>query len=315
MTNFSPVIVSWIDWLSSTDAPRRLSAPTLSAYKRHLTSFATWLNDSLQISLSHETTTAYRMEAYLSYLRDELQRRPATQAQAIAALSSFGLWLVETKQLGINPARRLKAQPEQASPPKSLDAVVVKRMLDAAHHTGDLRDALIIELLAFSGMRASEVAGLQIEQLERGQRSTWIRIEGKGRKIRRIPLPKRVSIVIDSYLAQRSAKEGARPSTGPLIVGIRGPITRLTINTTVARLAERAAISPEQRAAITPHAFRHTVATQVVRQHDIVIAADLLGHASLNTTRRYAKATENELEEAIENLYVAVKQLTKTTKE
>ncbi len=299
----SPVIAAWLTWLDSTDAPRRLSTTTLSAYQRHLAAFALWLAETLDVTLTAETATAYRMEAYLTYLRDDLQRRPATQAQAIAALSAFGLWLVETKQLSANPARRLVAQPEQAGPPKSLEPVVVKRMLDASHHTGDLRDALIIELLAFSGMRASEVAGIQIDQLERGQRSTWIRIEGKRRKIRRIPLPKRVGLVIDTYLDQRSSKEGSRPTTGPLIVGIRGAITRLTINTTVARVAERAAISPEQRAMITPHAFRHTVATQVVRQRDIVTAADLLGHASLNTTRRYAKATEYEMEAAVEALY------------
>jgi site-specific recombinase XerD len=301
----SPVIAAWIDWLSSTDAPRRVSTATLAAYQRHLSAFATWLAETLQIALTPQTASAYRMEAYLSHLRDELQRRPATQAQAIAALASFGLWLVETQQAGANPARRLAAQPEQASPPKALDPSVVKRMLDAAHHTGDLRDALIIELLAFSGMRASEVAGIQIEQLEHGQRSTWVRIEGKGGKIRRIPLPKRVSLVIDAYLDQRSAREDAPPRSGPLIVGIRGPITRLTINTTVAQVAERATISPEQRAAITPHAFRHTVATQVVRQRDLVTAADLLGHASLNTTRRYAKATAHELEDAVEALYTS----------
>jgi len=303
MSTQSPIIAAWLTWLDSTDAPRRVSTTTLSVYQRHLAAFALWLAETLTVTLLPETATAYRMEAYGAYLRDELQRRPATQAQAIAALSSFGLWLVETKQLGSNPARRLAAQPEQMGPPKSLTPTVVKRMLDAAHHTGDLRDALIVELLAFSGMRASEVAGIQIDHLERGERSTWIRIDGKGRKIRRIPLPKRVGLVIDSYLDHRSAKDGSRPSTGSLIVGIRGAITRLTINTTVARVAERAALSPEQRAGITPHAFRHTVATQIVRQRDIVTAADLLGHASLNTTRRYAKATAQELEDAVEMLY------------
>ncbi len=82
-----------------------------------------------------------------------------------------------------------------------------------------------------------------------------------------------------------------------------GVALSLTINTTVDRVAARASITPEQRAAVTPHAFRHTVATQVVRHRDIVTAADLLGHSSLNTTRRYAKATAQELEDAVESLY------------
>jgi site-specific recombinase XerD len=277
----------------------------VSAYLRHLQSFAGWFADALGMEFGAKVVTAYRMESYLEYLRTELQRKPSTQAQAIAALTAFGNWLVQTGQALENPARRLSAQPEQLGPPKSLNPTIVKRLLDAAHHTDDVRDALIIELLAFSGMRASEVAGIQLEQLERGERTTWIRLEGKGGKIRRVPLPKRVGLVISAYLEQRLLREGVRPTLGPLLVGIRGAITRLTINTTVARVAERASLSPEQRAMITPHAFRHTVATQVVRQRDLVTAADLLGHASLNTTRRYAKATAQELEDAVEMLYRA----------
>jgi site-specific recombinase XerD len=296
-------ITQWIRWLTSTDAPRRLSVNTIDAYQRHIVAFANWLSETLEVELLPESATAYRMEAYLDFLREELHRKPSTQAQAIAALTSFGEWLCITGKAAVNPTHRLSAPPEQPGPPRCLAPSVIKRLLDAAHHTGDVRDALIIEILAFSGMRASEVAGIKIEQLERGERTTWIRLSGKGGKMRRVPLPKRVGLIIDSYLEARATREGARPVRGPLLVGIRGGITRLTINTTVTRVAQQASISPEQRAAVTPHAFRHTVATQVVRQRDIVTAADLLGHSSLNTTRRYAKATARELEDAVESLY------------
>jgi integrase len=58
-----------------------------------------------------------------------------------------------------------------------------------------------------------------------------------------------------------------------------------------------------QRAQVTPHAFRHTVATALVRQRDIVTAADILGHTNINTTRRYAKAAAHELEDAIQAIH------------
>ena len=71
---------------------------------------------------------------------------------------------------------------EHPGPPKALSPTVVTRLLDGAHHTGELRDAVVLEILAFSGMRASEVAAIQLEDLEVGLRTTWVQIVGKGQK-------------------------------------------------------------------------------------------------------------------------------------
>ena len=86
MTAQSPVIAAWLDWLTSTDAPRRLSTTTLSAYQRHLLAFIRWLAQTLDVTLTPETATAYRMEAYVAYLRDELQRRMLRTIPVISAM-------------------------------------------------------------------------------------------------------------------------------------------------------------------------------------------------------------------------------------
>lgn len=281
---------------------RRLTVETMREYQRQVEAFARWLDTALGIPCTPQTVTSYRMEAYLAYLQHDLKRAPATQMKAIAALKALSRWLVETNQRPDDAARRLQAQPEQQSPPKALSATIVRRVLDAAHHTGALRDAVIVEVLAKSGLRASEAAGIQIEHLERGARTMWIRVVGKGQKRRRVPLPKSVGQLIEDYLALRMAREGQRPVAGPLLVGQRGGITRTTINTVVAKVADHAKLTPAQRALVTPHAFRHTVATTLVRQRDLVTVADLLGHTSVNTTRRYAKASATELEAAVELL-------------
>jgi integrase len=70
----------------------------------------------------------------------------------------------------------------------------------------------------------------------------------------------------------------------------------------VAEVAHRAALTPTERALVTPHAFRHTVATVLARNHHLVVAADVLSHASLTTTRCYVKATAVELETAVDQL-------------
>jgi integrase/recombinase XerD len=303
------MLEQWSAWLA-TDAPRRLSPTTIRDYQRQLERFVTWLATTLGQSAAPEQMTLYRMERYLSELEGQVrrhQRKPASYNKAVAALLSFGAWLVASEQTRENPARRLRTVPEPPGPVRSLERTTIVRMLDAAHHTGDLRDALVVEILAHTGLRAHEVAAIQLADLEQGQRTTWIRVQGKGGKVRRVPVPKAVGSLIQEYLVQRASKEMRRPMNGPLLVGQRGEVTRTTINRIVDKVARRAQLSQGERERITPHAFRHTVATRVVRQRDLVTAADLLGHSSLSTTRRYVKATMAELEAAVETLYDVTK--------
>lgn len=296
------MIDTFVAWLSSADGRHPLTNTTIRDYERHLTHVRMWLTDTLGLAWGADVISEHRMAAYLQYLQGPLKRAPATQHKAVAVLRVFGAWLVETNQRSANPARGLRAQPEQLSPPKALTPRVIQRVVDAAYHTGDLRDAVVIEVLASSGMRASEVARIQLEHLERGERTMWVQITGKGAKVRRIPLPKHVGLLIDQYLAARSTHAGEGTRTGPLLLGQRGGLTRTTINDIVAKVANQAALTPAQRQQITPHAFRHTVATALVRRRDLVTAADILGHTNINTTRRYAKASATELESAINDL-------------
>lgn len=300
------MIDAFIAWLRSAEGRRPLTTTTLRDYERHLTRFQTWLTDALGLLWRADVISEHRMAAYLLHLQGPLKRAPATQHKAVAVLRVFGAWLVETNQCAVNPARGLRAQPEQISPPKALAPQVIQRVIDAAYHTGDLRDAVVIELLASSGMRANEVASIQLEQLERGERTMWIRITGKGAKVRRLPLPKHVGLLIDQYLAARSAWPGARPCTGPLLLGQRGGLTRTTINDIVAKVVNRATLTSAQRQQVTPHAFRHTVATALVRRRDLVVA-DILGHTNINTTRRYAKASAVEMEAAINEVVTGLR--------
>ncbi len=140
-------------------------------------------------------------------------------------------------------------------------------------------------------------------------RPVFIRIVGKGgRRLgedRRVPVPKHVDALLQAYLDHRTQQEPQRPAHGPLLVGERGGITRTTINRIVPKVAVRARLTDTDRRQVTPRAFRHTVATGLVRTRDLVTAVDLLRHSSLTTTRRYARASMQELAAAVETLYDA----------
>jgi len=140
----------WTQWLA-TDAPRWLAPATIQEYQRQVVAFARWMETILDVSFAPESITFYRMEQYVATLKSQVggkARKPATVNNAVAALSSLGAWLVATGTCADMPARHLRSRGEQIGPPKALSPNVVTRLLDAAHHTGDLRDAMVIEILA-----------------------------------------------------------------------------------------------------------------------------------------------------------------------
>ena len=202
----SDIVSTWEAWLKSSDAPRRVTQATINIYLHHLKAFREWLRTTLDVDLSPEAVTAYRLESYVTYVQHQLQRAPATQTVIVAALRLFATWLQQVGYCVDHPARRLRAQAEQPAVPRALDERIVRRILDAAHQPGvPLRDTLIIELLAVSGMRSSEIAQIRVEDIHQGKRTTWLKVHGKGNKIRQIALPKRVGTVIEDYLAESKA--------------------------------------------------------------------------------------------------------------
>lgn len=298
------LIYEWGQWLADA-SPRRVTATTIADYQQHMRAFAQWMATELDQPFTPDAITPYRMERYAMAMETSIhrhQRRHATYNKLVTICRLFGTWLVEQGYSTTNPARRLRLLPEQPTPVRTLSPHVIRRMRDAAHHTGDLRDAVVIELLATTGMRAHEVARLRLDDLTIHAQRVWVQIVGKGAKYRRLPLSRSVVRLIDDYRHQRATREGTLPMTGPLLVGERGGITRTTINRTVTEVAQRARLSDGERHHVTPHAFRHTVATRLARTHQLVVAADVLGHQSLATTRRYVKATADEVAQAMDAL-------------
>jgi site-specific recombinase XerD len=150
--------------------------------------------------------------------------------------------------------------------------------------------------LAATGLRASEVAGLTVGDVELNERSCWATVRGKGRKQRRVPVHARARRALGEYLEERDEPAGDEP----LFLSQKGgAIAPYAVWYTVKKYAALAEVE-----GVTPHTFRHTVATQLVRdpEVDLVTAATFLGHSRLDTTARYSQPSAEDLEKAAKKL-------------
>jgi integrase/recombinase XerC len=238
--------------------------------------------------------------------RDHLEQKamPATVNRKLAALSTFFRWAIEARLVASDPTANINGVEQQAVAPKALTEAAMNRILRKAKESGNLRDYALLELLAATGLRASEAAGLTVGDLALGERSGWVTVRiGKGRRRRKVPVHLRARKALMAYLeGEKLAEPEVRESSPgePLFRSRAGkPLTSYALWYTVKKYARLAAVD-----GVTPHTFRHSVATRLVRdpETDIVTAATFLGHSRLDTTARYSQPSEEDLTRAAERV-------------
>jgi len=220
---------------------------------------------------------------------------PASQARILATVRGFFRWLWETRRLASNPASGLR-NPKQA---KRLPAFLTEGesqallSLPPAVDFPSARLACLLELLYASGLRVSELVGLDLQDILAGQRT--LRVLGKGRKERLVPYHSQAAGALEAYLAFRSAflvGKGLEPSPAVFLNQRGGRLTPTSVRSLLRAALEAAAV----RSRISPHALRHSFATHLLnRGMDLRAIQELLGHASLSTTQRYTHLGLEEL--------------------
>ena len=232
---------------------------------------------------------------------------PASQARILSTVRTFFKWLWETRRIARSPASGLR-NPKQ---PKRLPAFLTEGESQAllelppAVDFPSARLACLLELLYASGLRVSELVGLDLQDILGDQRT--LRVLGKGRKERLVPYHERAAEALAAYLAFRSAFLAAKglPQGPALFLNQRGG--RLT-PTTVRALLRRALEAAAVRARVSPHALRHSFATHLLnRGMDLRAIQELLGHASLSTTQRYTHLGLDELARTYEKAHPRAK--------
>jgi integrase/recombinase XerC len=221
-------------------------------------------------------------------------------ARKLSAVRGFCRFLVATGRLAADPTLGVATPKTRKKLPAHLSLDEVDRLL--ATPPGDafagVRDRAILEVLYSSGVRVSELTGLDWTDVD--AEAETVRVLGKGRKERIVPVGRPALRALDAY--RRACRERGWPtSSGPVFRNARGG--RLT-SRSVARLMERWVAASGTTAKATPHALRHTFATHLLGGGaDLRAIQELLGHASLSTTQRYTHVDLRRLMDAYDRAH------------
>jgi integrase/recombinase XerC len=299
------------DFLQYARIERGLSAHTVAAYRRDLGEFIAFLKGYLAASeWSWKTVDRTAIRAYLGSLQKRgLQR--TTIARKLSATRAFFRFLHRTDRITHNPARLVRAPKRSRKLPAYLsqvqaDDLFVLLRAQAEQESGflSLRNRALMELLYSAGLRLAEVEALDLQGVD--LRSRQVRVLGKGRKERIVPFGGPAAKAIEAYLPERrrlmeSRREDAertgsrqRPRLdAPLFVSRHGRrLSRRQIQRTVGRTLEKVAAGE----GLSVHALRHSFATHLMDNGaDLLAVKELLGHASLSTTRIYTHTSTEKL--------------------
>ena len=285
---------------------RNLSAHTVRAYAGDLTQFLAFLErylDRPAERIAPGEIDQYAVRAFMGELYDRGHAR-ASSARRLAAIRSFGRYLRREQHIDKNPGALVATPKQERKVPARLDMREVERLLAGPDATTPLgrRDRAILELFYASGLRLSELGGLDLEDVNLSSR--LVRVLGKGGKERIVPFNRSAAAALRAYLGDRetmvpgapapvAAHGRRRPPAEPLFVNYRGG--RLSTRS-VDRLVRRYVAATSRRYGISPHALRHSFATHLLeRGADLRTIQELLGHARLSTTQRYTHVTAAQL--------------------
>jgi integrase/recombinase XerC len=283
----------------SRSGPRRCPS-TRRTYASKVRQYLAWLADADADAdtdgdaLRARDARDWAVRDYRIHLQTVLKRKPATVNNALAAVDDLYI----RRSLGSASAARAEL-PRTA--PKALSTRAAVRFLREVQKCPWPRDRAIALVPFYAGTRIAEIVGLDVDDVRLSARKGFLRILGKGEKVREIPIHPELRTALTGWLDECDDWPGA--DTLALFLNQRGG--RLSVKGAHDIITMTAAAAGLEGDEITAHVLRHTFATRLVRgRTDLVIVAELLGHARLETTRAYSRPTQQDAIAALELLDV-----------
>jgi integrase/recombinase XerC len=215
-----------------------------------------------------------------------------TIRRKLAAVRGLFRFLLRESVVTVNSARLMRTPKAPQKLPEVMTAEQVNTLIDGVasqriERPHPARDRAIFELLYGCGLRISELAGLDLDDVDRSQ--GWLRVRGKGRKERLVPLPGKALAALGSYLSDRPV---VRDQRAVFLNHRHGRLTDRGLRGIVKLYATMLADDPS----IHPHSFRHAYATHLLADGaDLRAIQELLGHARLSTTQKYTQVSLTDL--------------------
>ena len=284
------------------------SPHTCRCYRKDLEGFQDFLKSSgmyLNASGGIEIEKADRMaiRKYISSLHRK--NKKSSIARKISTLRSFFNYLTREQVIASNPAKSVSTPKVEKTLPTTLTVDEAFRLMDSPKSIPEkssevskenrLRDRAILELLYSSGLRVSELVGLNLDQFDSDL--GIVRVMGKGRKERIVPVGVKAIEAVKAYLEGRDVAKGGEPI---FINFFGGRLTTRSVGRLMKKYTRHAGIFRK----VSPHSLRHTFATHLLDAGaDIREIQEMLGHSSLSTTQRYTHVSMGRLMEVYDRAH------------
>ncbi len=283
------------DFACYLETERNVSPHTLQAYRSDLAQLLSFVQQEKGAEASAGEVDHLLLRRYLARL-SKLAKKSSI-GRKLAAIRSFFRFLLRRGTISSNPAELIATPKKEQRLPFHLDIDQTTSLMESpdTEQKYALRDRAILELLYSSGLRVSELTGLNVGELDLS--GGLVRVMGKGGKERIVPVGRRAAEALQHYLEQR---------------GDIGPKAALFLNTRAGRINRRSVariidlhvlrIAAFKR--ISPHTLRHTFATHMLEGGaDLRAIQELLGHASLSTTQKYTHVSIDRLMEVYDKAH------------
>jgi len=310
-------IQQYLNYLRSV---RNASPNTLHSYETDLRQFHTFLTPPGTETPALQNVTHLMIREFIAYQHDQKLQKSSI-ARKVAAIRSFFKFAVREGKLIQNPARLVATPKLPRRIPSVLSAEDLNAFLDgiasssaapaeSRRHNWSLaedrrlvqRDRAILELLYASGVRVSELTGLNCSDIEHKEK--MLRVLGKGNKERIVPYGRKAEEALEAYAPVRDMilrKAGRKGDAEAVFLNHFG--ARLTPRS-IARIVKKYVRLVNAKWDLHPHSLRHAFATHLLADGaDLRAIQELLGHASLSTTQRYTHATIRQLLEVYDKAH------------
>jgi integrase/recombinase XerC len=277
------------------------STETIRAYRADLENFFGYLEQSAgrRGPINVEKIDQFHIRGFIASCFGKLKKESI--GRKLAAIRSFFRFLVRESIVPSNPASGIRAPKVGRPLPRALSVDEVARFF-SRNLDMTTRDLAIFELLYSSGLRVGELTGLSVADLDLN--NGWVRVMGKGKKERYVPVGSKARSALEAYLPVRAAMESQTRGLGgrsALFLNSRGtPLSSRSVRRILKCYLDSAGLARDA----SPHAFRHSFATHMLQGGaDLRSIQELLGHAGLSTTQRYTKVDLGRLMEVYDRAH------------